>query len=71
MQKTGATVKDVQGDMRHSTPDQTLNVNMRDIPFRVRNAVEDLHRLFSEKRGLADAKPEVVCSETPRILVRN
>jgi integrase len=58
MQKTGATVKDVQGAMRHSTPDQTLKVYMREIPSGVRDAVEDLDRLFSEKRQLADAKPE-------------
>lgn len=58
MQKTGATVKDVQGAMRHSTPDQTLKVYMREIPAGVRAAVEDLDRLLNEKRGLAEAKAE-------------
>ena len=58
MQRTGATVKDVQGAMRHSTPDQTLKVYMREIPAGVRAAVDDLDRLLNEKRGLAQAKPE-------------
>ena len=58
MQRTGATVKDVQGAMRHSTPDQTLRVYMREIPAGVRAAVDDLDCLFNQKRGLADAKPE-------------
>jgi integrase len=31
MQRTGATVKDVQGAMRHSTADQTLKVYMRQL----------------------------------------
>ena len=58
MQKTGATVKDVQGAMRHSTPDQTLKVYMREIPAGVRAAVEDLDHLLNEKRGLAEVKAE-------------
>jgi len=59
MQKSkNATVKDVQGAMQHSTPDQTLKVYMREIPGSVRAAVEDLDRLLREKRGLAEAKPE-------------
>ncbi len=58
MQKTSATVKDVQGAMRHSTPDQTLRVYMREIPAGVRTAVEELDQLYNEKRGLADVKPE-------------
>ena len=53
MQKTGATVKNVQGSMRHSTPDQTLRVYMREIPAGVRAAAEDLDRLLNEKRGIA------------------
>ena len=53
MQRTGATVKDVQGAMRHSTPDQTLKVYMREIPNGVRNAVDALDQLYSGKRGLA------------------
>ena len=53
MQRTGATVKDVQGAMRHSTPDQTLKVYMREIPNGVRNAVDALDQLYSQKRGLA------------------
>ncbi|HTX37000.1 MAG TPA: hypothetical protein VME43_18350, partial [Bryobacteraceae bacterium] len=58
MQRTGASVKDVQGAMRHSTPDQTLKVYMREIPAGVRAAVDDLDRLLNEKRGLGEAKPE-------------
>lgn len=58
MQRTGATVKDVQGAMRHSSPDQTLKAYMREIPSGVRAAVDDLDRLLNEKRGLAEAKPE-------------
>jgi integrase len=58
MQKTGATVKDVQGAMRHSTPDQTLKVYMREIPAGVRAAVEDLDRLLNGRHGLAEAKAE-------------
>jgi len=58
MQKTGATIKDVQGAMRHSTPDQTLKVYMREIPAGVRAAVEDLDHLLNEKRGLSEAKAE-------------
>ena len=53
MQSTGATVKDVQGVMRHSTPDQTLKVHTREIPDGVRNAVDALDQLYSQKRGLA------------------
>ncbi len=44
--------------MRHSTPDQTLKVYMREIPAGVRAAVDDLDRLLNEKRGLAEAKPQ-------------
>ena len=58
MQKTGATLKDLQGAMRHSTPDQTAKVYMREIPGGVRAAVEDVDRLLNEKRGLVEAKPE-------------
>lgn len=39
-------------------PGQTLKVYMREIPAGVRAAVEDLDRLLSEKRGLAEAKAE-------------
>ena len=52
-----ATVKDVQGAMRHSTPDQTLKVYMREIPNGVRNAVDALDQLYSQKRGLAGDAP--------------
>lgn len=55
MQRTGATI-DVQGAMRHITPDQTVKVYMREIPSGVRAAVEDLDRMLNEKRGLADTK---------------
>jgi integrase len=58
MQKTTATIKDVQGAMRHSTPDQTIRVYMREIPAGVRDAVDSLDRMFNEKRALSDAKPE-------------
>jgi len=58
MQKTGATVKDVQGAMRHSTPDQTLKVHKREIPDGVRAAVDALDELLHAPRGLAKAKPD-------------
>jgi len=45
IQRTGATVKDVQGAMRHALPDQTLKVYMRKIPDGVRNAVEALDQI--------------------------
>lgn len=57
MQRTGASVKDVQGVMRHSTPDQTLKVYMREIPAGVRTAVDDLDRLLNAKRGLLKSTP--------------
>jgi len=58
MQRTHATVKDVQGAMRHSSPDQTLKVYMREIPAGVRAAVDALDSMFAEHRALAQAKPE-------------
>jgi len=59
MQKTSATVKDVQSAMRHSSPDQTLKVYMREIPAGVRLAVEELDRMFNEAPcGLEQAKAE-------------
>ncbi|HTQ57857.1 MAG TPA: tyrosine-type recombinase/integrase [Bryobacteraceae bacterium] len=59
MQKTSATVKDVQGAMRHSSPDQTLKVYMREIPAGVTAAVEELDRMFSRSQvGWAQAKAE-------------
>jgi integrase len=56
MQRTGATVKDVQGAMRHSSPDQTLKAYMREIPAGVRTAVDALDRMFTERRN-ADTEP--------------
>lgn len=53
-----ATVKDVRGAMRHSSPDQTLEVYMKEIPGGVRNAVEALDKLLNQWRGLTEAKPE-------------
>jgi hypothetical protein len=50
MQRTGATVKDVQGAMRHSSPDQTLKAYMREIPAGVRTAVDALDRMLTEQR---------------------
>jgi integrase len=58
MQRTGATVKDVQGAMRHSSPDQTLKAYMREIPAGVRAAVDALDRIFAEHGGLAETKPQ-------------
>ena len=58
MQRTGATVKDVQGAMRHSSPDQTLKAYMREIPDGVRGAVDALDRMFTEHGGLAENGPE-------------
>ncbi len=58
MQRTGATVKDVQGAMRYSSPDQTLKVYMREIPEGVRTAVDALDRMYGEKRGLVDTAPK-------------
>jgi integrase len=58
MQRTGATVKDVQGAMRHSSPDQTLKAYMREIPAGVRTAVDELDRMFTEHSGLAEKRPE-------------
>src|SRR5580658_8848577 len=56
MQRTGATVKDVQGAMRHSSPDQTLKAYMREIPAGVRTAVDALDRMFTERRN-TESKP--------------
>jgi len=42
MQKTSATVKDVQDAMRHGSPDRTLKAYMREIPAGVTAAVEEL-----------------------------
>jgi hypothetical protein len=47
MQKTGATVKDVQAAMRHSTPDQTVRTYMKEIPDSVRMAVENLDAMLT------------------------
>jgi integrase len=58
MQRTGATVKDVQGAMRHSSPDQTLKVYMREIPAGVRAAVDALDLMFTEHCGVAGKKPQ-------------
>ena len=58
MQRTGATVKDVQGAMRHSSPDQTLKAYMREIPDGVRGAVDALDRMFTERGGLAEKGQE-------------
>ncbi|MGA2148481.1 MAG: tyrosine-type recombinase/integrase [Bryobacteraceae bacterium] len=58
MQRTGASVKDVQGAMRHSSPDQTLKAYMREIPAGVRTAVDALGRMFTEHGGLAEKKPQ-------------
>lgn len=58
MQRTGATVKDVQGAMRHSSPDQTLKAYMRQIPAGVRTAVDALDRMFTEHGGPAEEKPQ-------------
>lgn len=54
MQKTGATVKDVQGAMRHSSPDQTVRTYMKEIPASVAAAVDALDRILN----LADVKVE-------------
>jgi integrase len=48
MQRTGATVRDVQGAMRHSSPDQTLKAYMRELPDSVRTAVDALDRMFTD-----------------------
>ena len=58
MQRTGATVKDVQGAMRHSSPDQTLKAYMREIPAGVRTAVDALDRMFTEHGRLAEKEPQ-------------
>lgn len=57
MQRTGASVKDGQGAMRHSSPDQTLKAYMREIPAGVRSAVDALDRMFTD-RGSAETKPQ-------------
>ena len=52
MQKVqGTTVKDVQGAMRHASPEQTVRVYMREIPLGVRSAVDGLDLLLSKKRA--------------------
>ena len=58
MQRTGATVKDVQGAMRHSSPDQTLKAYMREIPAGVRTAVDALAQMFTEHVQAAKSKPK-------------
>ena len=57
MERTGASVKDVQGAMRHSSPDQTLKAYMREIPTGVRTAVDALDRMFTE-RSTAETRPQ-------------
>ena len=47
MQKTGATVKDVQTAMRHSTPDQTIRTYMKEIPESVRMAVKTFDAMLT------------------------
>jgi integrase len=56
MQLTGATVKDMQGAMRHSSPDQTVKVYMREIPGGVRTAVDALDQMFTAHSSAAQAK---------------
>jgi integrase len=58
MQRTGATVRDVQGAMRHSSPDQTLKAYMREIPDSVRAAVDALDQMFTEHEKDAKTKPK-------------
>ena len=58
MQRTGATVNDVQGAMRHSSPDQTMRVYMREIPSGVRAAVDGLDRMLSQHREAPEEKTE-------------
>jgi hypothetical protein len=47
MQKTGATVKDVQAAMRHRTPDQTIRTYVKEIPESVRMAVQNLDAILA------------------------
>jgi hypothetical protein len=48
MQKTSATVKDVQSAMRHASPDQTTKTYMKIIPASVSAAVNELETLMSQ-----------------------
>jgi integrase len=57
-QRTGATVRDVQGAMRHSSPDQTLKAYMREIPAGVRTAVDALDQMFTDHGKAAEAKAQ-------------
>jgi integrase len=57
MQRTGASVKDAQGAMRHASPDQTLRVYMREIPDGSRMAIDALELLYDAKCGLAAGTP--------------
>jgi len=45
-QRTGASVKDTQGILRHASPDQTLKAYMQEIPEGVRTTVEALDDMF-------------------------
>jgi integrase len=47
MQKTGATVKDVQTAMRHSTPDHSIRTYVKEIPESVRMAVQNLDAMLT------------------------
>ena len=47
MQKTGATVKDVQAAMRHSTPDHPIRTYVKEIPESVRMAVQNLDAMLT------------------------
>ncbi|SPF42730.1 putative Integrase family protein [Candidatus Sulfopaludibacter sp. SbA4] len=47
MQATGATVKDVQGAMRHSSPDQTVRTYMKEISASVATSVDALDRMLN------------------------
>jgi integrase len=57
MQRTGASVRDVQSAMRHASPDQTLKAYMREIPAGVRTAVDALDRMFTEHARAAQTEP--------------
>lgn len=47
LQKTGSTAKDYQGAMRHTSPEVTLGVYMKEIPASVAAAVDALDAMVN------------------------
>ncbi|HWQ53553.1 MAG TPA: tyrosine-type recombinase/integrase [Bryobacteraceae bacterium] len=51
MQRGGGTIKDVQGAMRHASPEVTLRSYMKEIPAGVQAVVESLDAMLTPQHG--------------------